>query len=490
MSDRGEKRPGLGPEDYWRIGPVFMQKQFALLAVIALSAAILMVFGLPLPAARDTENPLPAYRYNDPELAGISGRIQVLDDEARVRYAGEVAAGAYTGRGQVFDAAGRLVYDGPLADGVCEGPDAKVYQAGTLVYMGEMAGNLYEGQGRRINPATGIVSEGAFSRGVLEGQGQEFYADGTLLRDGIFSRDLLEGEGREYSPKGVLLREGTFSAGLLHGEGREYAASGKLRYEGQFWRGVYHGQGALYDTLLDVRCAEGAFVYGELTGQGTIYHPSGQLLYTGQVFGPQPRADAFLGLSLAEVEAAFTPHWELYSCDGITAFVYPYFNLMFATESPVELVSPARVEEVRREVPEDAAYYAVSADTQCRPPDSDDEQLSPDTDKRAVIITQVLSCGQPLPGAAQPEENVVSGQHYLGWREWFSGFALNGTVRGASVRRTGQFIWRFTPQPVPEGGTLVEEARAEHAGVETMTVRKEDKDMPLWYQTAQWGKSP
>lgn len=469
MSSPEKEGRRWGPKDYWRIGPVFVRKRLAVLALIALSASILLVFGLPFRAENAEEAQFPAYRYNDPELAGISGPVQVLDDENRVRYIGEVAAGSYTGQGKVFDASGELLYDGPLIDGVYEGAGAKVYQSGVLVYTGDMAGNCYEGQGRRIDPETGVVSEGQFSGGLLEGKAREFYADGTLLREGSFSRGLLEGEGSEYGPGGVLLREGAFSAGLLHGAGREYTAGGKLRYEGRFWRGVYHGEGTLYDTLLNVRSAAGTFVYGELNGQGTIYHPSGQLLYTGRVCGERPRADAFLGLSLAEVENAFAQHWDLYSCEGVTAFVYPYFSLMFITESPVELVSPTQAEEAAQ-----PAFY-------------DDELLSPDTDKQSVVITQVLSYGQPLPGTAQAETDDVSGQHRPGWREWFSDFASGETARGVCVRRSGQFVWRFAPGP-PSGGDdkPIDEFLSEYAGVETMTVRKGDKDMPLWYQTAKW----
>ena len=518
MSDREGTRPGWGPKDYWRIGPVYVRKRLALLGIIGLSAAVLAIFGLPFPRHEETGKQPPAYRYDDPELAELSGLVQVLDGEGRVRYVGEVAAGAYTGRGNVYNEAGELLYDGPLIDGIYEGSDAKVYRAGVLVYTGEVSGNLYEGQGRGIDPSTGVVSEGQFSGGFLEGQGREFYADGTLLREGVFSRGLLEGEGREYSPEGVLLREGTFSAGLLHGDGREYTFGGQLQYEGQFWRGIYHGQGDLYDTLLGVRGASGAFVYGKLTGQGTLYHPSGQPLYTGQVFGERPRADAFLGLSLAEVEEAFLTHWLLYTCEGTTAFVYPYFNLMFITESPVELVSPTQREEAAKQerqalldawkppaseadtetdgVPDlaekDADSIAVDAPVPAepsQPPVYEDELLSPDTDKRAVIITRVLSYGQPLPGAALPEQDVVSGQHRPGWREWFSDFALDGTVQGASVRQSGQFVWRFTPSP-PEGEKPVGEVWTTQAGVETMTVRKEDKGMSLWYQMAQWGDNP
>ena len=160
MSDGKKTQERWGPEDYWRFGPIYVRKRLALLLVIVCSAAVLLIFGLPFHMPEHTDQGIPAYRYNDPELAGISDIVQVLDDDGQVRYVGEVAAGAYTGRGKVFDKTGVLVYNGPLVDGVYEGVDAKVYRSGTLVYTGEMAGNLYEGQGRRIDPDTGIVSEG------------------------------------------------------------------------------------------------------------------------------------------------------------------------------------------------------------------------------------------------------------------------------------------------------------------------------------------
>lgn len=496
MSNPEKKQRAWEPGDYWHIGPVYVRKEFALLTVIGASAAVLMAFGLPLPEPGVPEDETPSYRWNDPALAGAVGEVQVLDGRGRVRYIGEVAAGAFTGQGKVLDEAGELLYEGPLADGVYEGPGAKVYQDGALVYTGEMAGNRYEGEGRRIDPETGVVSEGQFSGGCLEGQGQEFTADGTLLREGTFSRDRLEGGGAEYSREGVLLREGTFSAGLLHGEGREYTGSGKLRYEGQFRKGYYHGQGTLYNTLLGVPAASGGFAYGKLNGQGTLYHPSGQPLYEGLVYGEEPRADAFLGLSLAEVEAAFAPHWLLYACGDATAFVYPYFHLMFMTESPVALESSAEEDPPQPEAAaseEDVARQETASNVKNRqapepPVSGGEEQLSSDTDKRSIIITEVLSYGQPLPCVAQPSYGEASGQHRLGWREWFSGFASGGTARGAGVRQTGQFVWRFTP--LPGAGVPVDEFRAESAGVETMTVRKEDKDMSLWYQTAKWGEGP
>lgn len=427
--------------------------------------------------------------------------------------------------GKVYDAEGRLVYDGPLADGMYEGPGARVYQNGTLVYEGEMARNLYEGQGRRTNPATGVVSEGAFSHGLLEGQGQEFSRSGTLLRSGVFSRDLLNGPGVEYRPDGALLREGTFAEGLLNGEGAEYGPDGNPEYEGTFRRGVRQGTGSLYDTALNALVYQGDFEDGSPRGAGRIYHPSGQLLYEGPVFDGRPRADAFLGLSLAEVEAAFSEHWLLYAGGETAAFVYPYFRLLFATAAPVPLAplqSPAREDSLPAEeapeadeplspeesaapeeppvsegpvpsekspIPEEPLPTEEAASPEEVPlsedpapsgevPFPEDRGLSPEAVKTEILITEVLSWGQPLAGAAQPKENAPSGREPAGWRERFSDFAASG---GPAALKTGPFLYEF---PEIETGAETEFYLAARGGVETRTVRREDKDGSLWYQSA------
>ena len=133
-----------------------------------------------------------------------------------------------------------------------------------------------------------------------------------------------------------------------------------------------------------------------------------------------------------------------------------------------------------------AVTYTAAASVEAQPEFYEDEALSPDTDKREIVITQVLSYGQPLPCAAQPESDTASGWHRPGWREWFSDFAAGETVQDAAVRQSGQFIWRFTPWPLAQADRDIDEYLAEYAGVETMTVRKEDKDMSLWYQAAKW----
>lgn len=499
------------PRDYWKVGPLFIWKWLLLLLIGVAAVLILWFFGLPSGLWHDSGAGLPAYRYNDPALREVSGVVQILDDQGRVRYEGEVAAGSYTGQGKVYTADGLLVYDGPVVDGVYEGEGAKVYSDGVLIYEGAMAANLYAGAGRRTDPDSGVVSEGQFVAGVFAGEGCQYNADGVLIRSGTFSRELLNGQGREYSADGVLLREGTFQDGLLHGTGTQYTSSGVLEYEGEFYAGIYHGQGVLYDTNNQVLVYEGEFVWGEATGLGRIYHPSGQLLYEGQVYAGQPRADAFLGLSLAEVEAAFQEHWILYSFEGTTAFVYPYFHLMFVTEIPVQLVSPseqeAKTEQERQELLEAIAAQAVQVPSPEEPsvqepvteePDADakktvltaapaqpisDMELSQNTVKSDLLISEVLSYGAPLAGVPQPEFDLVSWTQKPGWREWFSDYAADETVVGAVALHTGPYVYEFaalTTVTPPDSAYYLASGR----GVESTTVYRDWKDNPVWYQSA------
>lgn len=499
------------PRDYWKVGPIFIWKWLLLLLVGVAAGLVLWFFGLPSGLWRNSGSGIPAYRYDDPILQELSGVVQILDNQGQVRYEGEVAAGSYTGQGKVYDQDGFLVYEGPLVDGAYEGDGAKVYSDGKLIYEGTMAANLYEGEGRRTDPVSGEVSEGQFVAGIFEGEGRQYNADGVLIREGTFAQELLNGEGREYSDTGVLLREGTFRDGLLHGTGTQYTSSGVLEYEGEFNSGIYHGQGALYDTLDQVLVYEGEFVWGEATGTGRIYHPSGQLLYEGQVFEGQPRADAFLGLSLADVESAFKEHWILYSYEGITAFVYPYFHLMFVTEIPVQLVSPseqeAKTEQERQELleaiaaqttqlpspeeatdqemvteePETAAAKSILVTAAAQP--ISDMELSQDTVKSDLLISEVLSYGAPLAGVPQPTSTLASGTHKAGWREWFSDYAAGETVVGAVALQTGPYIYEFTAltSVTPPDS---EYYLASDRGVMSSTVHRDWKDNPVWYQSA------
>lgn len=496
--------------DFWKLGPVWVWKWGFLGAVLAGSLAVIGIFGLPGGLVALPGGEPPAYQYDDPALATRSGVAQVLDENGVVRYRGEVDSGSFTGIGQVFDWAGRLVYDGPLTDGVREGPGAKVYENGTLIYEGEMVQDAYEGEGRRVNEADGTVSLGQFVGGELEGRGEERAASGVLIREGSFSGDVLSGPGREYSAQGALLREGTFEQGLLQGEGAEYGEEGGLLYEGEFRRGVYHGQGTLYDSSGGAAVYEGEFVDGSASGTGRLYHPSGQLLYEGEVKDGRPRADAFLGLSLAEVEAAFGQHWQLYYAqDGSGAFVYPAFQLMFWTDGPVELASPTRKEaQARRERRELLAALSAAnreqeetGETKGTPPvvqgaleeplleaePALDMALEPDTDKSGLIIREVLSYGQSLPGVAQPEADAPGERAKISWRERFSDFAAGRDGSSSSAIKTGPFVYEF---PTWTDTAPVERASAAGDGVETVTAYRQDKEGALWYQSARQEETP
>lgn len=501
MKDENQPKVTVGPADYWHIGPVYVRKWLVLTAIGTVSLLILGVFGVPTTLLHPLSNAPPVYRYDDPALQSLSGVVQIEDDAGHIRYVGNVEQGAYTGQGKVYDAAGILCYDGPLVNGVYEGENAKVYSGGILIYSGGMAGNLYEGYGRRTDPDTGIISEGQFVQGMLEGEGKEYTADEVLLREGVFSHDLLNGQGKEYSSTGILLREGTFSEGLLEGDGKEYTQNGDLLYEGTFAHGLYHGSGKLFQEDTASLLYEGEFMEGKPTGVGQIFHSSGQLLYEGAVYDANPRADAFLGLSLTEVEQAFSQHWQIYVWENVTAFVYPYFHLMFISESPVEFVSPteeeAQSEQERQELlealqPEEPADAATAA-AAVQSPDTEtnentahgDESLSPESDHSAILITQVLSYGAKLSGIAQMEDQQSYSTKDLNWQEWFSDYALGNALKSVSVQQTGQFVYRFTPIKY-EAAADFEKSLAADDTLETVTVWKKDKSQTLWYQTAKW----
>ncbi len=496
--------------DFWKLGPVWVWKWLVLGGILTLSLTVLAVFGLPRWFFSSRGEEPPTYRYDDPKLRELTGAVRILDERGTVRYRGEVDAGSFTGNGQVFDEEGELVYDGPLLDGVREGAGAKVYQDGKLVYEGEMAQDLYEGQGRRTDPVSGGVSEGAFSGGRLEGEGLERSSDGALLREGTFSGDLLNGPGREYGPDGLLLREGTFEDGLLHGEGTQYVQSGALQYQGEFRRGVFHGQGRLYDISLGTLRYEGEFADGVPVGRGRIYHPGGQMLYEGAVSEGRPQAVAFLGLTLAEVEAAFTEHWLLYYAqDGSAAFVYPEFQLMFWTDGPVRISSSARQkaqeEQERQELldalttpviiggmeplPEDepSETFIEPEEVSLSEPLPMDFALAPDTDKGELVIQTVLSYGPPLAGTAQPGAEASVRTDAAGWREHFSDFAA-GTWAGAPPAvRVGPFVYEF-PDFAEVDAPVVECLLAQQGGVESSTVYREGEKGVLWYQSAERGE--
>lgn len=258
--------------------------------------------------------------------------MRIVDSAGVLRYEGDVVNGVYSGQGAVYDSLGRLVYVGPLEDGFFQGDDGALYREGKLYYKGQMVGNRSEGLGQMFHPDTGrCVAEGTFLDGKLEGTGKEYTSDGSLLR------------------------EGTFSAGLLHGQGTQWMEDGAMLYQGAFSHGVYQGESILYDPQTGGIRYRGSFRNGQPMGYGTLYHTSGQALYTGQVWQDRPRGDAFLGLSLAELEEAFAEHWLLYIGEDEAAFVYPTFGLMFFTDCPITLVttegqgeelSPARINSV------------------------------------------------------------------------------------------------------------------------------------------------
>lgn len=466
---KGGPRPA-SPQDYFHLGPVYLSKRLCAALIALFSVAAITICGPPWDLFFGMVFAPPAYHWDDPALALHSGLARVLDDAGMVRYEGEIAEGACTGAGKVFDDAGRLVYKGPLVNGVYEGADGCAYDNGQLVYEGAFAGGLYEGQGRLTDHSSNIISEGIFSAGVLNGEGSQYTASGLPVREGIFSAGLLQGQGREYASSGVLAREGTFSGGKLEGAGRAYTASGTLLYEGMFHNGLYDGAGALYHAETGALICQGAFSRGRSDGVCTLYNTLGQAYYNGTVLDERPRAAAFLGLSLAEVEQAFATHAVIYTGAGMTAFAFPAQKLLFATDSRVPLVSPAAQDGAQME-----QEMLLSA--------ADDLQLADDAKKEDLIICEVLSVGEAMPGLPVPAEDSEAARRAPGWREWYASLLSGEPLDGAFARQAGPFVFAVTPAA---GGKPVDVHAAAQDGVRTYTVYTKSKDAAVRYQSAVW----
>lgn len=119
-----------------------------------------------------------------------------------------------------------------------------------------------------------------------------------------------------------------------------------------------------------------------------------------------------------------------------------------------------------------------------QPETTEGETLSPDTVHSDLVICEVLSYREPLPGTVQPPANAGrTGTHASGWREWFSACARGEALEGIQTEKTGTFVIRFRPQTmrpfVPVG-----EVTAEGGGIRITTVYHEGKEQPLWYQSA------
>lgn len=354
--------------------------------------------------------------------------------------------------------------------------------SGTVRYRGEVDAGSFTGTGQVFDGRGELVYDGPLLDGVREGANAKVYRNGKLVYEGEMARDLYEGQGRRTDPESGTVSEGTFSGGQLNGPGREYGPNGILLREGTFENGLLHGEGRLFDATL------------------------GTLLYEGPVSGGSPCAAAFLGLSLAEVEAAFSGHWLLCCApDGSAAFVYPEFQLMFWTDGPVRLHSPAqqkaREEQERQELldalatpiiitvpeplPEDETSETViePEDTPLSEPPPMDFTLAPDTDKKELVIRAVLSYGGPLAGTPQPVSGTPVRPGEAGWREQFSDFAAGRGDGASQAVRTGPFVYEF-PALSEADCPDVERIPACEGGVESVTVYREGENGAFWYQSA------
>lgn len=289
--------------DYVQILWFWVYKKLLYLLVLAACAAVFIYFGAFASAPEAAPVTLTGirtdvtYSYNDLELKDFSGVANIT---------------AYDGQ---------VVYVGEIDRGVCSGAGILYARDGTLLYEGLFENNRYSGEGTR------------------------YYPDGKPEYVGSFSDNRYNGEGKLYSSDGTLLYEGGFQDGEYAGAGKAYGAGGRLVYEGRFLRGRYHGEGTSYFANGAVEYA-GEFYEGLFQGNGTLYNEAGRLLYSGPMHEGRLNELAWVGATLAEVEAAFPETPVIYyQEDGSSCFYYREVGLAFTADCGVRVYEWERPKE-------------------------------------------------------------------------------------------------------------------------------------------------
>lgn len=312
-------------EDFIETKRLFISKSFLVLLVVGLAAAVLLAYFAVWPfllshffTAR--------FSVDDKRVGTWTGRVIVYADQERTLplYSGKLADGVLQGQGREYDSQGLISYEGNFIDGVRSGA-GKAYRDGVLVYEGGFSDGAYSGRGRSYED--GFLSYvGEFTAGTPSGEGTSYYPGGGVRYQGSFSDGVWEGSGITRYPTGEQSYMGTFSAGLREGEGTEYDKTGRVVYRGGFAQDQYSGDGIYYPAEGEkitasfengvtggaIQWYKGGALYYEggaddLTpsGFGTLYGSTGKALYEGEMAGGTINGAWLLGLTAAEVRAAF-----------------------------------------------------------------------------------------------------------------------------------------------------------------------------------------
>ena len=207
-----KKGKKVGPQDYWHIGPFYIQKSTALLLLSACSILIIGKIGIPHEFTTRYDKDLKAwlYYFDDIRLRNIeeTQKVGLKDSDGNLRYLGDIKDGACTGEGKTYNQDGECTYEGHLVDNRMEGQGTLYFkdeQGELCTYTGDMSDNRMKGKGTlkfkdkqgELCTYTGDLSDNRMEgKGILQFKDKE---QKEYIYTGYLSDNRFEGEGVLYS---------------------------------------------------------------------------------------------------------------------------------------------------------------------------------------------------------------------------------------------------------------------------------------------------
>lgn len=331
------KRAPAQKSDYVLIGNQYFAKRLVMVFILFVIFMLLIGNTLILPFLRGRLF-TPDMLLSDPNLAGYSGKVHIINRERVTIYDGVVELGKCSGLGKQFNDKGELVYEGQFADDAYNGTGVMYHLNGNKSYEGEFSSNLFNGIGKAYSESGALAYEGEFANGLYSGKGVQYFENGTVKYRGDFLNGNYQGEGILFDEEGVKRYTGSFVNGLFDGMGKLFNSEGKLSYEGFFSVGLFSGNGRLYDESSQM-IYEGGFLQGLYSGSGS-YFINNEKLYEGVWNLGSIPFELLLGKNSTDLRTQFFEKGKTLDMDGLYALQLSKSGLCFELNYPDEILEP------------------------------------------------------------------------------------------------------------------------------------------------------
>ena len=263
-------------EDYIEAGSLLVAKSFLIKLVIALAAAVLILYFVVWPFVLGHFLTAKFYQEDD-RIDNWTGRVIVYSDKKKTLplYEGKLENGLLEDQGREYDKNGVLSYEGTFLHGQRSGQGTS-YLNGVPSYKGE------------------------FQAGKPSGSGTSYDSSGNMIYQGQFAEGLPEGTGKSYK-QGRMIYQGGFSAGKYSGQGTLYPAQGE-QVEAVFQEG--EPDGVVVWSKGGQTYYQGEWADNRPEGFGTLFSKAGKTLYQGQLSGGTLDGQWLIGLTLDELKEA------------------------------------------------------------------------------------------------------------------------------------------------------------------------------------------